>query len=249
MAQVEIDVPIFERNLKIFNKKGLRRTYSSVESHFTEYLIVPPLSCSKDFVIEATLDKENVLEFQNILKDKGFKILGSKNTYFVDKLIEDYNLNKKYFEDDEEKINKIKAERDAEAAKLEDYELIENDDAKFYFLPYNEGIINLYEFIKACKDDILAYSKEKDITIMLKINGFSRQIEGFFGFNFFDADQKGEVVVDFASNITIAVNFNMLPAAYAAAILLSGVATTKEDLADSDLNVHLIAENLKYTKA
>ena len=41
--QIEINIPIFERNLKLFNKKGLRRAYTSVYNHASEYLVVPPL--------------------------------------------------------------------------------------------------------------------------------------------------------------------------------------------------------------
>lgn len=250
MAQkIEIDVPIFERNLKVFNKKGLRRSYQSVLNHYSEYLLVPPLSSTKDFVLECSIDKEYVEEFQNKLKDMGFTILGSKNTYFVEKLLADFEANKSYFENEEEKMNKIKEEYLKAKEENKEYEVLENEDSVFYFLPYNEGIENLFEFIKTKKDDILAYAKEKDITIMLKVKGFSNQVDGFFGFNFFDADKEGEVVVDFSSNVTVGVDFNYLPAAYSAAVILYGIAESKEDLSDPDLNVHLISENLKYKKA
>lgn len=250
MAQkVEIDIPIFERNLKIYNKKSLRRSFSSVEAHCHEYLIVPPLSSTSQMVLEVTLDKENVEEFQGILKEMGFSILGSKNTYYLDKLLEDYEKNKKYFENEQARIDEITKEREETKALNKDYEEVENDNVKFYFLPKNEGVSTLYEFVKTKKDAILAYAKEKDITIMMRVCGFSKQIEGFLGFNFFDADQEGEVVVEYAARMTVAVDFNMLPAAYAAALLLAGIGESKEDLADPDLNVHLIAENIKYTKA
>ncbi len=247
--QIEINIPIFERNLKLFNKKGLRRAYSSVLTHSSEYMVVPPLSCRSQVVMEVTLDKEYVLEFQKILSDEGFEILGSNFTYHIDNLIQDFEAAIKYFEDRKDQIEKIKAEREERKKANKPFEEIENDDVKFYFLPYNEKVDTLYEFIKVYKEKILSFAKEKDITIMLRPQAFSNQLQGFFGFNFFDADEKGEVVVDYAARITIHVDFNTLPTVYAAAVLLTGVGETKEELADSDLGVHLISENLKYNKA
>ena len=84
---------------------------------------------------------------------------------------------------------------------------------------------------------------------MLKVCPFCTQLDGFFGFNFFDADQKGEVVVDYAARLTVGVNFNQFVTEYQGAVLLSGIGKTKEELADTDLNVHLVAENIRYTKA
>lgn len=247
--QIEINIPIFERNLKLFNKKGLRRAYTSVYNHASEYLVVPPLSCRTQVVMEVTLDKEYVNEFQEILKNEGFEVLGSDFVFHMDNLIKDFEASRKYFEDRLDQFENIKKEREARLQALKPYEEIENDDVRFYFFPYNEKVENLYEFIKVYKEKFLAYAKEKDITIMFRPQAFSNQLQGFFGFNFFDADAKEEVVVDYASRLTVNVDFDSLPTVYAAAVLLTGIGLSKEELADKDLNVHLISENLKYTKA
>lgn len=247
--QIEINIPIFERNLKLFNKKGLRRAYSSVESHATEYMDIPPLSARSKVVMEATLDKEFVDELQNMLKNEGFTIFGSTQVYHIDNLISDFEQSKEYFQNRLEQLENIKQEKAKRVEENKPYEELKNDDVKFYFFPYNEKIDTLYEFIKVYKDKLLAFAKEKDITLMLRPQAFSNQMQGFFGFNFFDADEKGEVVIDFAANITVHVDFNSPATAYCAAVLLAGVGETKEELADKDLSVHLIAENLKYMKA
>lgn len=249
MAPVEINIPIFERNLKLFNKKGLRRSYTSILSRYSEYLQIPPLAARKEYVLEATLDKEYVKEFQEILSKKGFTILGSENTYHMDNFLSDYEKYKEYFKEATVDVEAVKKERDALKKATKEFKEIENEDVKFYFLPYNEGIETLYEFVKATRDDILAYAKEKDITIMMKVIPFNQQLEGFFGFNFFDADQKGEVVVDYAARLVVAVDFNKFITAFQGAVLLSGIGETKEELADPDLNVHLVAENIRYKEA
>lgn len=247
--QIEINIPIFERNLKLFNKKGLRRAYTSVLSHKKEYLDVAPLSSSQYFVMEVTLDKEYVDEFQQFLKDNKFTVLGSTHTFHIDNLIKDYEENKQYFPNREEQIQNIINDRDERIKQNKPYELLENDDVKFYFFPYNEKVKTLYDFIQNYKELILSYAKEKDITIMLRPYSFSNQLEGFFGFNFFDADSKEETVVDFASRTTVYVDFNQVPVVYCAAVILSGIGNSKEELASRDLNVHLLSENLKYQKA
>ena len=80
MAQ-EISLSIFERNAKIFNRKGLRRTFSSIYTHAGEYVPVQPLSARREVVLEVTIDKNSADEYQKFLKDNGFTILGDKN-YF-----------------------------------------------------------------------------------------------------------------------------------------------------------------------
>ena len=69
----------------------------------------------------------------------------------------------------------------------------------------------------------------------------------FFGFNFFDADQGDkEVVVDYASRITVKVNFAQRYSVFAAGLLLSGIGDALEEL--SAMNTYIVADNLKYTK-
>lgn len=84
---------------------------------------------------------------------------------------------------------------------------------------------------------------------MLRVCPFCSQMEGFFGFNFYDADQKGNVVIDYAARLNVGFDFNKLATVYQAALLLTGIGESKEELADADLNVHLVAENIRYKEA
>lgn len=248
MTAVEINIPIFERNLKLYNRKGLRRSYTSVMDRYNEYLEIPPLASTPNVVLEATLDKEYYEGFKKLLEARGYTILGAANTYHMDKFLSDYEKYKSSFSSFQDKIDAVKKERD-EIKSDAPYKELENDDVRFYFLPYNDDVQTLYDFIRASRDEILDFAKSNDITIMLKVCPFCTQMDGFFGFNFFDADQKGEVVVDYAARLTVGVNFNQFVTVYQGAVLLSGIGKTKEELADSDLNVHLVAENIRYTKA
>ena len=249
MSAVEINIPIFERNLKVYNGKGLRRSYTSVEGRYKEYLDVKPLASTTKVVLEATLDKEYVEAFQKLLSDSGYKLLGSTNTYHMENFLNDYEVHKERFKDREEQIEKVREEMEGLKAKNTSFFDLPNDDVKFYFLPYNEDVSNLYEFIKSSKDAILDFAKTNDITIMLKVCPFTTQMDGFIGFNFYDADQKGEVVVDYAARLTVGVDFNKFVTAYQAAVLLTGIGESKEELADPDLNVHIFAENIIYKQA
>ena len=80
---------------------------------------------------------------------------------------------------------------------------------------------------------------------MLKIMGYCNQIDGFFGFNFFDADQKDEeVIVDYASRITVTVDFAKVYSVYSAGLLLTGIGDSEDEL--NAMSTHIVAENLKY---
>lgn len=91
---VEINIDLFEKNAKVYNRKGLKRTYSSFIKHEGEYISQRPLGASSQYVLEVVIDKEFVVPFQKFLKRKKFQILGSKNYYHIGKMIEDYNEKK-----------------------------------------------------------------------------------------------------------------------------------------------------------
>ena len=134
MTAVEINIPIFERNLKLYNRKGLRRSYTSVMDRYNEYLEIPPLASNPRVVLEATLDKEYYLGFKNLLDAKGYTILGAANTYHMDKFLSDYEKYQSSFSSFQDKIDAVKKERD-EIKSDAPYKELENDDVRFYFLP------------------------------------------------------------------------------------------------------------------
>ena len=241
----EITLSVFERNAKIYNKKGLRRSFVSIPERYTEYIQIPPLSARKNVVLEATLDKEFADEFIKFIKDNGFQFLGSINYYHLDNVCSDYELNKEAFSKQKEAIEAVKKDVALMKKDVKDYREIEDEDVVFYFLPYNDMVETLFEFIGAYKDKISEFAKEKDITVMLKIMGYCNQIDGFFGFNFFDADQKDEeVIVDYASRITVTVDFAKVYSVYSAGLLLTGIGDSEDEL--NAMSTHIVAENLKY---
>ena len=246
MAQ-EISLSLFERNAKIYNRKGLRRTFSSIYTHSNEYLPVNPLSARREVVLEVTIDKNSVEAYQQFLKDNEFTILGDKNYFHLENACNDFDANPTVFAQQKEGIEKAKADVKKMKENFIPYTEIKDEDVIFYFLPYNDVVKTLFEFIGAYKEKISEFAKKEDITIMMKISGFCNQIDGFFGFNFFDADQGDkEVIVDYASKVNVRVDFNDRFQVYAAGILLSGVGDDLDEL--MAMNTSIVAENLKYTK-
>lgn len=245
MAQ-EITVGVFEQNAKIYNKKGLQRSYSSMSARPTEYIGLKPLGATSKFVLEVVVDKACGLEFQEYLKQKGFAILGAKNYYHIGNMLQDYHDKEALYESIKERMEAVQKDYLLMKDDTTPFDELENDDVKFYFLPYNSQIHTLCEFIEEEKNAILQYAKEKDITIILNIIGYCNMVKGFFGFNFLDADSKEETVVDYSSNIVVNVDFSQRVGTYAAALLLTGITENAEDL--ELMNCHILAENLKYNK-
>jgi hypothetical protein len=243
---VEISVSLFERNAKIYNKKGLRRSFASFGERYQEFLNVMPLSARNKFVLEATIDKSCVEAFIKLLKDNEFEVLGSLNYYNLENACKDYEANKAVYASQAGAINAIS--KDVELMKKDEaeYKEIENEDCLFYFLPYNSKVDTLFEFVSVYKDVILNFARENDITIMLKVTSYCNQVEGFFGFNFFHADQKEETVVDFASRVSVVADLNSRVSVFNAGLLLSGVGENEDEL--NVVNTHVVVQNIKYTQ-
>lgn len=245
MAQ-EITIELFERNAKVYNKKGLRRSYSSIPDRPAEYIGMKPLGASSKFVLEVVIDKASGLEFQEYLKRKDFMILGAKNYFHIGNMLQDYHEKESLYETIKERMDAVQKDYLLMKENPEPFEELENEDVKFHFLPYNDEIKNLCDFIEEEKNSILQFAKEKDITIILNIIGYCNMVKGFFGFNFLDADAKEETVIDYSSNIVVNVDFSQRVGTYAAALLLKGITDNAEDL--ELMNCHIVAENLKYDK-
>ncbi len=243
----EITVSLFERNAKIYNRKGLRRAFSSIASHVTEYVPTEPLSARKEVVLEVTIDKNSVDAYQAFLKENGFTVLGDTNYFHLDNACKDYELKKDLFQKQKDTIAAIAKDVESMKANAKPYKEIEEEDVVFYFLPYNDVVKSLFEFIGAYKDKISEFAKKEDITIMMKIAGYCDQIDGFFGFNFYDADKGDqEVIVDYASRITVKVDFKERYSVFAAGLLLAGIGDDIEEL--KAMNTYIVADNLKYTQ-
>lgn len=245
MAQ-EITIEVFENNAKIYNKKNLRRSYASIPLHETEYIQLRPLGASSKFVLEVIIDKEYAVEYQKYLKKKGFTILGGTNYYHIENMLKDYHSNERIYGNIKDRMEEIEKDYNLMLKNNKPFVELENDDVKFYFLPYNDTIETLCDFIEASKTGISRFCKNRDITIVMNVIGYCNMIKGFFGFNFFDAESKKEESIDYSSNILINVDFSIKNSVYASALLLSGITSSKEDI--ELMNCHILAENLKYNK-
>lgn len=244
MAQ-EVTIKAFEKNAQRANRNGLARSYNTMLDNYKEYVPYPPLSSTSKLMFEVTVDKDYTDQLIELIKNEGFPFFGSVNYFYTEEFINQYNQAPNRFNVDPKMIEALS--KDLVNLKKEAMENASkeapNDDRVFYFMPYAEGISTLYEFIKAKKDLFLKFAKDNDITIMIKIIGFNSQISGFLGFNFFDADKKDEeVVIDYASRITVGVNFKDRTAVYVAALYLNGIGETEEELYDSEVNTHIVTE-------
>lgn len=243
----EISLLGFERNAKIVNKKGLRRTYSSIEKHAFEYVNFIPLGATNKVVLEITIDKEYVDKFITNAKSHKMTILGSANYFHIEKLMLDYEANKNYFKGQEEAFEAIAKDLDNMKSNKTKYEELENDDCKLYMLPYNDEIETLEDFVNDYSKSIQRFAKKYDITIMANVISSNGQLKGFLGYNFFDADRPDEeITIEFAEALSLSVDFKKPESVYLAAKFINGIASTEEGL--KNMNLRILAENNKYTE-
>lgn len=241
----EIRLDVFEKNARLSNKKNLRRSFFSIPTHYKEYINILPLSARKEVVLEATLDKEYAGKFIDFLKENKFRVLGSINYFHLENVVLDYDNNKELYAGNETAIKAVKKDLKTMKKETTDFKEIEDEDVVFYFLPYNDSVSNLFEFITVYKEKLLEFTKEFDITLVLKVSGYCNQIDGFFGFNFFDADVKDkEELVDYAARVNVMVDFAMPSSVYAAGLFLTSIGDSVDELVA--VNTHIIAENVKF---
>ncbi len=242
---VDIKIEQFEKKAKLSNKRKIERSYTSIAEHPEEYLTYKPMGMTDKFLLEITCDKEDVKDLQAFFVNKGYKIVGAEKTFFMEREIEDFHKYKSFLKPDA-----IEA-YEAEEARLNEYlnnpqdykDATTENDVLFYLYPYNDKIETLYEFILSEKDDLLKFAQERDITILLGIAGFTKTVSGFIGFNFYDLDEKEagkEVVVDFAYNFVVNIDFDNPLNIYATALVLTGLTNDRNDLAD--MNYHIVAK-------
>lgn len=239
----EISIKLFEKNLKSHNKQGLERSYYTIENYTNEYVKVKPLGSTTKYAIQVVIDKEFVKEFQTYLKKKKFEILGTNNYYHIGCMLADYYDNEANASHIKEQMEAIEKDYTLMKDGSEPFELIENDDAKFYFLPYNEKCETLCDFIETIKTGLIKFAKNRDITIVMNIIPYNNMLTGGFVFNAVDENDN---TYDFVSNMVLSVDFDIKSSGYAAALLMCGIAKNSFDL--ETLNFHIIAENLKYEK-
>ena len=233
----EISVKQFENTAKKFNKRGLNRSFSSMAQTPYEYVSTTPLAATSEYVLEVSIDKEYVEDFQKFLKRKKYSVLGATNYYHIGKMVENYNMHQKVFSSLAEKMEAISKDYELMKKSKDKYTEIGNDDVKFYFLPYNEDCETIYDFVQNEQKSILKWCKKNDITIIMNIIAYCDMVKGFLGFNFLDDQAEGEVIVDFISNMRVGVNTKDRMSVYAASLLMSGIGKTEQEL--SFVNCHI----------
>ncbi len=243
----EISLLEFEKNAKAVNKKGLRRTYSSIENHANEYVNFIPLGATNKVVLEITIDKEFVDKFITNARSHKMTIIGSVNYYHIEKLMSDYEANKQYINGQEEAFEAIGKDLENMKSNKAKYQELENDDCKLYMLPYNDDVETLEDFVNGYSKSISRFAKKNDITIMANVISSNGQLKGFFGYNFFDADHPNEeITVEFAEALNLTVDFKSPESVYLAGKFINGIAKTEEGF--NNMNLHIFAENAKYLK-
>jgi hypothetical protein len=238
MAQ-EISVKAFEQKAKRLSKKGFNRSYSSIAKNASEYVNALPLGYTDDLVLEVIVDKEFATKFIDFLKRRNYPIIGKANSHYFGKLLADYENKKQYYTNIAVQMATMAKEYEEMLSAKSKYEKIENDDVKFYFLPYKEDVANLCEFIEKEKDSILKYALKNDITILMNVLAFSKQVKGFIGFNFLDEDNENETI-SFQSSIYVTADFNQPISIYNAAVILNSVTSNEADL--ELMGVHILTE-------
>lgn len=238
MAQ-EISVKTYENKAKRLNKKGYNRSYSSIAKNASEYVNQLPLGFTDEIVLEVIIDKEFATKFIDFLKRRNYPIIGKSNSYYFGKLLSDYENKKQYFTHIADQMATMAKEYEEMLNAKSKYEKIENDDVKFYFLPYNENVSSLCEFVEKEKDSILKYAIKNDITILMNVLAFSKQVKGFIGFNFLDEDNENDTI-SFQSSIYVTADFKQPISVYNAASILNAVTDNEDDL--ELMGVHILTE-------
>lgn len=241
----DITLEQFEAKARTLNKRGMQRGYLSMAKAPFEYTSSIPLGITNEIIVEAVIDKDYVKDLIKIVKGFNLEIIGGVNYYFIGKVIEDFDKNKKAIQKDRwEAYETIRKDYNLMLKNKKDYVEMENDDVKFYFKAFNDEITNVREFIYRFNDKLDKLAKKNDITIFLNFKAYSDALKGFMAFNFFDLDEKEEgkeVVVESAYNAIVGVDFANPTSVYAAAVLLTSLTDEKEVFNAS--NFHINAEN------
>ena len=242
---VEITLNQFEAKAKTLNRRGMQRGFVSMSKAPFEYVQRLPLGISNEIVVEAIIDKDYVKDLIKIVKGFNLELLGGVNYYFIGKILEDFDKNKKAIPADRwEAYEAMRKDYELMLKNKKDFVEMENDDVKFYFKALNDEITNVRELIYKMHDKLDKLAKKNDITIFLNFKAYADSLQGFMAFNFFDLDEKEEgkeVVVESAYNAIVGVDFASQVSVYAASVLLTALTDDKEVFEAS--NFHINAEN------
>ena len=244
---VEITLNQFEAKAKTLNRRGMQRGYISMAKAPFEYVSRLPLGITNEIVVEAIIDKDYAKELIKIVKGFKLELIGGVNYFFIGKVLEDYEKNKKAIPADRwEAYEAMKKDYDLMLKNKKDFVEMENEDVKFYFRAFNDEITNLRELIYRLDDKLNKLAKKNDITIFLNFKAYTDALQGFMAYNFFDLDEKEEgkeVVIEKAYNTIVGVDFNNPTSVYAASVLLTSLTDDKEVFEVS--NFHINAENFE----
>lgn len=244
---VEITLSQFEAKAKKFNKRGMQRGYVSMAKAPFEYTQALPLGITNEIIVEAIIDKDYVKELMKIVKSFKLEIIGGVNHYFIGKVLEDFDKNKRSIPEKRwEAYEALRKDYNAMLEKKSDFVEMENDDVKFYFKAFNDEITTISELVYRLDSKLDKLAKKNDITIFMNFKAYCDALKGFMAYNFFDLDEKEEgkeVVVEKAYNAIVGVDFANPISVYAASVLLTSLADEREVFENS--NFHINAENFE----
>ena len=240
----KIDYKTYERNCKNKNKRGILRGYQSIYNHPEEFSLMKSAGVTNKLLFSVSVDISVVEGLITLFRDLGFKTYAD-DYYYLECAYNDYMNNDKFKDSIKpEDLDNMRFELIDRKTRESMFIKEENDNAKFYLLPYNCECETIYEFIEKYKAKILEFAKVDDVTITMNPVGYSDQINGFIGFNFLDLDEKEEgkdVEVEFASGFNIGVDFKKAITIFSSALYLKALGNNNEEL--RSLNVSIYGDN------
>ena len=241
----EITLSQFEARAKKLNKRGMQRGFVSMAKTPFEYTQSLPLGLTNEIIVEAIIDKDYVNDLMKIIKSFKLEIIGGVNHYFIGKVLDDFDKNKKGIPQNRwEGYEALRKDYNNMLENKTNFVEMENEDVKFYFKAFNEDITNVRELVYKLDSKLDKLAKKNDITIFFNFKAYCDALKGFMAYNFFDLDEKEEgkeVVVEKAYNAIVGVDFSNPISVYAASVLLTSLADEKEVFDNSSF--HINAEN------
>ena len=183
----QITLAAFEANGAKFNSKNLKRSYFDVLKNLGEYengILVDKEDYNK-IVLEAIIDKSAIDEFIELLKKNNFTLYPDKDLPFITNM---RNRIKGYMETPKQQADLKSISKSIEELEQKPlYQVNTEEDAIFYFVPFNNKIKTLHDFFNVYKEMFYEFALKNDLTILFRTKDRKNRVEGFFAFNFLDS--------------------------------------------------------------
>lgn len=240
--EIEISVEKFEKLARKANRKFLARSILSMAKHYNEYIKEFPAGLTNECSVEITIDKSAIDRVLDILKSKGYKIIGTKNLLQMEATLTNLRSIKNPNDKIKEMLNKAEKEYEEAKKNNQEYLVNEDDDAKFLVSPIKEGVSNLIEFISDINNEFKEIAGSDDLTILLYVSNVLDNLKGLIGYNFIEEKDGKEEIIDFYTTFNINVDFRNNLSIFYAGYASSGLVDNVDDL--DFFNLKILAKNL-----